>query len=715
MNQPIRQNLGTRLIYGTKNLLLADYFNILATQTVPVPANISSGIFLLDFERTLQEIVEGQAKLSSETFNSLMSIIVKTYGLIEDMDLAEQLMAAGMKVAKTRKDETDQDAILRMISSIKERVSRSLTDAGFSGAIVSTMWREDFQNFSFKEFADVKYSDVANVVKLAQEFHAQFAIGTRGDILAERLHNYATTEGVLSATRALIKTFHSAEGSYVPCRESYVMDKLFKDVFGSPLVDKESLVEGRFYNVTSVNIADISFADAIANYMWCLNISMGIDIALGDKDSSLKIGDIIKEMVTGVGTVMPFVPTEAGKPNTKRAGDHFSRIYVMHLMHRICRDDAGAYMNQVLNAIKSNKYFRLDEMEIEFKAGLRTLSMAYSAFIDTAAYYRELFRRDDLKFTDYLSLHPKRRRQLVRFIDKMFADLNVPMQSLEHPAFYKSAYPVISAPNSIFSSPSMTPDYVIDRDELIKGSSIMLVPEKGIGVAGTPVLRMFTSGLDPRSASWFEMLREISEIGVPFSVVPNANVVNPIFYFTVSTDSSILQSDLVRAQLSFRSFTDVQEIAAINPVIADYVRANSVVFYPTSLEDFAERFRMPLKLVQAIMKKQKIGVKDGWYDLSSLEGIHFFASADILQIYEIKEFEDDLRLLPPFIGKYPLLLKATNASYDMTQMFLDHENYVPDPARKDNKGRKPNPGKKTSGKNPKDTDVEESEDENETV
>lgn len=715
---PVRQNIKSKLMFGTKNLLLSDYFSDMVSRRVPVPARVSNGMFLLDFESTLKEVIVGQQKINDDKFRLLVSMIVKVYDTLEAKQLAPILIEAGLKVpvkGSGKSVESEEEALTRMIDTIKERIARQITESGFSGAMISTFFTESAGSFSFTEFKGIDLASVSLVVRETQSFYSKFILGGKGDDLAMTLNSAIATNPILHSASALLRVFYSAEGMYVTCRESFIMDKIFKDVFGKPLVSKDTLFNGRFYEITDIDMPDLSYADALAMYLWSINQSMGIDVALDDKKQVLSAGDIIKELVTGVGLVLPFLPSEAGKPNVKKAQDHYKRIYLINLIRRISSDLPGSYYNSITNNIKNNRFFKLDESETEFHFSLKVLSMAYEAFRDTAAYYKDMYTRKDVFFSDTVTLHAKKRDKITEFVEKLVDQLKGSIQNAEHPAYYKLASHVTNTSETELVSSPYIPDWTVDRKAVDDATSLMMMPSGTSLTIGQPVLRVMTSGLHPSSTGWFDILGILAPLQLPYAAIVNATRVKPEYYFTVPDDSVLLNSDAIQAQLSFMSQSEIDALAQKNRVVADMIQSVSQRFTPYSAEEFSMRMKLPVEVARAILNRDGVGSSftGSWYDLSGLVNVTYFLSPHLSPIYEVIENDEPNRYLPPFIGIYPTLLTEQNMAYDMYAAAAAALDYQQDPARKDNKGKDPKskPSPKGKGTRGKGQEAEEEEEE----
>lgn len=660
-----KQNLGSTLKYSSKNIVLASYFNDFATRRIPVPVLVQGGVFLLDFEESLRDAIDAQKTISSDKFRNLLALIVKTYDKLDAIEMARILKEYGIKLPKDSKaGASDEDSIESFVSEIKTRIARQLAESGLSGALVSTFFTEDAEKISFKEFGAINLSNIGSVVDNVQNFYSQFKQHATGDSLADTLNSMCTTNPILQATSSLLRTFYSSQGSYVQARENYVMDKMFQSAFGEPLVSKTSLLDGRFYQIDEVNFPEISYADALTVFLWSMNTSMGVDTAFDENKKGLPISDILTELVTGIGVIMPFLPEQAGKPDFGRIEEHYKRVFLMHLIRRITSDLPGDFHGRVINSIKTNKYFKLEEYEKEFMHSLRTLSMVYESYRDTAAYYRALYRNEDVVFADFDQLHHLRRRKITEFVESLIERFSTSSQTVDHPAYYKLPTHVTMNTASTLSFTPMAPDWAVSRNSLstIRHDRVLDVRDF------TNVMRFgcFTAGLHPTS-SWFSIAPKLDAMGLPYPLINEAKTLHPMYYFTTPSDDALLGSEALRAMLRAIPEREIKRIEKINDIVADQIASKSSRFRVHDVYEFSMRLEIPTEMAEAILRKRKSSADDYWYDLSDITDVTYFMAPHVAPILEFVNMDEEgnYKFVPPFVATFPALVTSSTDTFNM--------------------------------------------------
>lgn len=652
-NNETRENLGSRLIVSHKNLMLSDYMQDFKTRSVAVPVHITTSLFILDFKTILSEIYKGQEEMQEAKLRQLLSLLVKSYDTINDKDLVKELKNLGF--SPDPKNKYDTDPLETIVADLRLRIGRSVSESGLTGLMVSNFFTSNDKSSDFKEFKDVNFANVSALVGKAQNFYAKFISKEKGDILGMDLHALMGGNAILSATRSLMRIFYQSTGSYVSCRESFVIDTIFKDVFGSNLIEKTPIIEGRFYRITNIDVPDIGFVDAAAAYIWSINLSMGISSGI-DTSANLKISDILKELVTGIGVVMPFVPEEAGTVESKSIEAHYSKIYLLHLIRRITTDQVGEYYSRITQMVKANRFFKIDEYEQSFDEGLKVLSICYEAYRDTAFYYRDMFHRTDVFFRDYDTLHPDKRKKIVDFIDSLTDKLKNTNMSLEHPAYYKLPTHVITPMTSPFASVPMIPDWYVPRKQRDS------LPRYILGDTAEATLSVGSSGLHP-SANWWDILDKLNTTKIPFPLIRSCRRLEPVYFFAQPTDLGPLAGDVIKNMLSFFPVSKIKDIAKTEPQIADAILSQGSLMYIRDVYEMSQLLRVPLTIAQKMMEAG--GSDEGfWVNLSDLDEAVYFMEPSVSQVYEEIPRDEPGRYIRPFIALFPTLVTYYNQAFN---------------------------------------------------
>lgn len=663
-----KQNLGSQLKFGSRNVLLSTYFNDFSNRRVPVPVAISGGVFLLEFEKVLKEVVKGQQSMNDDKFRRLLSLIVKSYDRLDSVDMGAILKEYGVKIPakKGGKDPlTEEESLDLFVTDLKSRIARQLAETGLTGALVQNFFADNTDPYDFKEFGDIGFGTVQQVVNNVQSFYSKFVQRESGDSLATELNAMVTRNPITHATANLLRVFYAGEGSYVVAKESYVIDKLFEEITGAPLVSKEALLEGRFYNVTAVAFPDISYADAVAGFLWSMNTSMGITVDTdGAGSKPIKITSILSELVTGIGAIMPFLPSDAGTPNYVRLEEHYKKVFLMHLIRRITSDVPGDFYGRVTNGIKTNKFFKLDEMQMEFEHSLKAVSIVYESFRDTAFYYRNLFKRDDIMFSDYTTLHHLKRKKITEFVDNLIESMNTTSQSLEHPAYYKLATHVTQHTASDLSMEPFVPEYRFNRKDWSKNRHVTVLDKSNMNAEME--FSAVTAGLSYGS-TWFDISDKLIGMGLPVRMVQLADKRKPVFFFTTPVSDNLLGEDALKAMLAAIPVSDIDAISERHEVIGDVIFSMGQRFRPEDIFQFSMRLGLPKEISTKILQLRGGNLKEDWLDISGMNEVTYFVAPEICPIWEIITLDEANRYIPPFIANYPALVTATSESFSLFQ------------------------------------------------
>lgn len=661
------QNLeSSSLKYSQKSLLLGFYHNVLTASAVTVPVEIVSNQFVLDFEVRLKEVSEHMAELREETKRALLTKIVMTYDTIKPADLAAELQSMGLRIpAKSGRDSDSEelDRISDFVLDITQRISRQLTEGG----LTNLMLKESLSlssGLDFSAFADVDMSAVVSIVDKVHSFYGQFLNESKGDTLSEILVREGGTDGLLKAIRAFKNAFTTHKGMNVSVRESHVVDIFFQEVAKTPFIEKEVEVPGRCYRYTDINLPELNFAESLAGFMYCLNVSIG-SMSHTDRMAEMKLADIVDTLVTGVGTVLPFAPKEAGHIDTNRLNSHFRMIYLMNMLRRVLRDDNGEFYQRVFNQIKSNSYFKFDASSAPFYEELSVLSIAYESFRDTAFYFRHMFTSSDIRFNDD-ALHHRRRSQITDFVEERIKDLAKVIVPMESPRFYKTAQHVLASTASMYLQYPMMPEVLVPSNQTNRVTRYAMSTEM------TSYLSVATSGL--LRGSWYDVAH-YSRTSLPPSVLAKAAVVEPLFYVYKDFEGDILTSQAVRAKYRFMPLDEMLRVAARRDDVSELLTSVSQTKFAASVDILAREMGLPLELAQVIyddlhgrgpsvktIKKngdastKNITVSGYYADLGDSARVFYLVNPKTFGIYQVIEAPDDQLEVPPIVARYPMLL-----------------------------------------------------------
>lgn len=684
------QNIeGIQRRYSQKNMLLGYYHHVLQNSLVTVPTEVVSNAFVLDFETRLKEAVVFEQNLREDAKKQILELLVSTYDKLSPQDLVPQLKALGFNVpAKVRKGDvvTEEDKIYEFVVDMQARIAKSISEGGLTNIMVKESL--SFKTgLNFEALKDINLSSIQTVVSKAQQFYTQFRAESKGDNLALRLAEATESNGLLKAVKALYLTFNSPEGMNVACRESHVLESFFTQTLGQSFVTVESEIPGKCYRYSNIAINELSFAEAISGFMFCLNASMGSQ-SQAEGQVQMPLSKIAEQLITGVGTILPFTPSEAGTVDINNLDSHTAQIYLIHVLRRLMRDDFGEYESRIQSQIKANSYFKFDGSSAHFFNDLKVLSVSYEAFRDVAAYYRGMFNSDSLLFADSFQMHHHRRSQIRDFVEERIKQLSSVVLGVESDRFYRTAQHVIEQRSSVLLDYPILPTVHVPDDQVAR------LPRYTMANDHLAFLSVATSGLI--SGSWSDVY-EASRLGVARAVLSSASRVEPLFYVTRTLDGDILTSRAIKNKFRFFGLNSLLTIAKRRDDVSEILMKHAQIKYLLSAEDLARQASIPLDMAEIIYHGEK-NYAGYFADLGESNDIFYILEPNVFRIVDVLLAPDDALEVVPFVAKFPAILTEVSG-FTAEAEIKTHEREKP-------KGKKGGKKKPKNDLDPTDDDVD---------
>jgi len=664
MEQKIK-SIGTELKVTPSNLLLSTYFGQMFTNQVSVPVQISNNRFLLEFKESLALITKEADTLSDEVMRNILAIIVATYERLNVDETVDKLIDMGIHVSKgvsagkkrsnttTSQAEDEREVLTAFVNKIQERITQLSVESGLSNLLIQDVLtnRRDNGDLNLNVLGEISFGKIGTMVAWTQEFYALFVRQERGDTLAQLLAK-RSSGSLLRGGRALYTLFRSGSGAYVQARENYVMDELFMDMTGRKLVDVSPLMKNKIYRVTGGALPDISFADAIAGYIWSLNTLQGI-ASDSEEGESMSISTMVDQIITGVGERVPFLPSEAGSVDTSRLEEHYKVVYLLHLVRRFLSDNPGEFYNRVQNSVQGNRFFKAEGVEKLFNEELYILSACFEAFRDTAFYYRDLYRNNQILFTDWRELNPLKRKQLTEFMESfVLGSANAFTYGIEHPAFYKQpGHLTTHTASSLAANPLDVSVYIAPE---AWASSMHYI----LGGEDETFLRIGSAGII--SGSWWDL--PASELPYGRRLLDRAHRIQPTYTFKVHLPDVLLASSVVKQMYAIypKNSGEFAQLRETDPALWEMVRRLAQERRFFRVTDLSMAMRLPLEIAEVIW--DRAGEDHEFIDLSALEGLTFVMDPNVSRYYEFRQLSNE-RYVAPFVANYPVFVEEVDKSY----------------------------------------------------
>lgn len=645
---------GTSVKVTPRNLFLSTYFNQMYINQVSVPVQITNSRFLLEFRTSLSQIIEEANQMSDSMLKNLLATLAASYNRLDVDKTVDTLLEMNMRVSPSIIDDDDDPTgrtiLTKFVQATQERIARLSIESGLSNLLIQDVLTTRGDSLNLRALDAVSLASVADMVDWAQTFYGLFVRQERGDALTQALTSKSGSQPLLLGARALYTLFRTGSGAYVQARENYVMDELFKDITGNKLVTTQEILVSKAYRVTGCNVPDLTFSDSVAGFVWSLNTLMGISSRISDEET-VSVSSLVDQIITGIGEKLPFIPSEAGHVSEDRLNAHYKVVYLIHLIRRFMNDDPGDFGNRVTNAIQGNRFFKAEGMEKMFNEELYVLSACFEAFRDTAFYFRDLYRNENLLFHDWQSLHPKKRRQITAFMEEFIISAGTFTYGVDHPAFYKqSGHLTMHTASSMASSPLGIEPYIPE-------SSWTSAMHFVLGDAGDTFLRIGTAGLI--TGVWYDV--EDSELPRNRRILDRATPIRPLFTFKLTLPDTLLTSQLVKMMFSVYPLSKLDELYETDRELYQMIIKMGQLRRFDRVTDLSMAMHLPLEIAEAIWDSSP-GVDKRFVDLSEVQGITFVFDPELSPYYEVKELSSE-RYVTPLVGKFPLLVEEIDSAY----------------------------------------------------
>jgi hypothetical protein len=655
--------IGNRTLVSQSSDFLGLYFNSLYQNRVSIPVVVATDTFILDIEKVIKSAVTNSKDMSEERMNNVMKLIVTSYSHMTSMELGSKLFEMGLRIPPQggrKSEDSDELRVQEFVSDLTSRLIRNSVQSGLSNVLVSNYLTSEGEELASLSFDAVSMDAIHNVVKNVQSFYSKFIQRAKGDELARELNAYFAQNPILSSLRILYEMFMNADLPFVQCRESHFIDSIFESSGLGKLVEMEEVLTGRVYKVKKVEGNDLSFAEAIAGYIWSLNLSAGITQDTVKSEARKKVSEVLTEIVTGIGSIIPMVPVEAGDINQERLGNYYKKIYIIFLLHRMATSQKGDFYSRVQTTINSYKFFTLESHEATFEQGLTLLSMAYEAFRDTANHFRNLYKREDYMFSnsddDYL--HHLKRTKIVDFVEKMVANHQTFERSMDHPSYYKSGAHVAQFTLSDLSTEPLMPSWFIPRRELYSGPKYIIadVPEATLSVFSPRI----TSG------SLFDIVDKLKDLPVSMPLLRDATAVEPSYHFSKPIDHFLATEKVIKSMISFVPLPDLEKLEKSDPAIADFVMRQGQIRFFDSVEHMSRALEIPLDIAKHVWSKRRFrDLTPIILDLSHLTDVSFVLEPGLVDVQHELRIDEPDKFVRPFRIGDPGFVIVTNQSFNM--------------------------------------------------
>lgn len=599
---------------------------------IPVPVSISHSLIGFDLESAVKKKSEFEG-LTKESIKALLSLLAKSEQFIDTNDLQDVVM--DILPEDKKQDDEQVSALVQTIKfEMRRIVMRSSVAPSFYTAVIDDAYSDDAIE-SIKALHDL--SNLHQVVLVMQKIYAGIAdraeSGTIGNLISDQLTHLPAYSGALELDR----TFANPPGLTLPVRASYVMEQIENVVYGRPHFGKEERLPGFFEELTQINdIPDVNFAEMMAAYLYIVYLIQGT--VASTEEIVQPLSSIVSRIVSGVGTVMPFVAPEAGPIDMEKVKKLVSVLWTDRIIILSMEQKPGMIENRFRTILETNKYRTDTSWERIVHRTFRVGGRVFDAMLDVAAKLRGWLEDKTIYFKD---ISPTLRNRLLEIMNGTLATYGEWRASAHMARYLKQPAFVIhhefrgESHYIPWISPAVDVDPILHDDEYrndpsTNGGRVMITPEGGY-------ISVLTTGLTKGSLANVEDILPISI----FLFSKFSRKFAPYYVMKRNLPSLLSTNPIFKAYTRFQSILDVKKTGFFT-----FLRRRAELRDFLDMRDLARdpEINLPPIVIEDAIKEKPIFSFAGTNLLmdfgGSLDQAFVYFSSDLIPFYDEIETEE---------------------------------------------------------------------------
>lgn len=586
---------GSEIVRNQSTIWLDYYYNSLRTRMVVVPASVAEGKFLLDFEKSLLAVDASKAELTKERLQTALYMILRTYKELDVDTLMTQLSSFGLLPAAKEASENQRQTLTNTILDIRQRMTRMVAESGLTNLVLKgESLTDEITDVSpnIEAFGATTFSEIAGISEQINRIYQTFLLGEKGELMAEMAEREIVASSILQAVSRLRRLFRSGTATYTRVRASFVMDHVFGLAGLDPMVDEREIIPVLASSVSSVGFNPIGFADCVYIVQAAVQ-RMGGSIIDTEKDTETSIFDLASTLALGYGDIVPFIPKEVGTVDIKRIDEHFRSLYLTNVMNRLMSDSPGDFFGRITSAINLKSFYTVQASQAKFEDAIYSISLAFEAYRDTVAFYRNMYGREDVEFADGDQLSVFKRNKLRTFLsDVIYKGMTSFNFSLQHPAYYKQGAHIYEAvlPEMALAGISLEPKF----------DTVAMVAQPGFtDVHMTRTYRIFGKRLPDHMSLWD--IEDLDSIPLPLTVLNNRKDVQPIYSLALKFGEDLMSHEMLRISRKYIPYSKMTKMLQKfnTPFVRNLIGSLNIEIFDTA-NQFARVTGMPTSLAETI-------------------------------------------------------------------------------------------------------------------
>lgn len=607
-----KKSIGTQKL-SPEAAYIGLYFADFHTKTVSTPSSVSRQLLEFKIETEINKYEEFK-DMSKKTISQLLGVVASANQAFEEADLTSMAQNAGIK--------GDHAALI-------EKIKSKLSEEMMAGAIARIFVKDALIGGDHTLDASRKPSmdDIYEAIRVSQLLYTNFIQSQSVETIAAFGTSRVQTNNACMFIRELHRVFHTFEGPTSRVRLSYVIDNIFELITGSKTMTVDTIIPGVAYDIKSVDVfKNLTFSDMIAAHLSCVRMIMAVSPAITDKEISLRT--LVETVVTGMGTLIPYLPSGVIKPDADRISQFIADLWMINAIQKTIANDGGTTLGRYSSVMDIRKYKRDDTYDATIQELVTICSIAYESLLDVAAFIKDLLFKKVLYFSD---IHPLTQTRVTDNYFKFLEQFKVFNLDSSHSRFLTEPAIII---NHTKAMGGVVPNFVISDEDDQRSISWRC---RSTGTV--------TNSLRSR-IHYGEVIQAVSPedaeiIGLVPEMVPN-------YYIEVMNPSFIQEYDLFRVSLTTLPAAEFRKKTRYSKFLKQFARMVQL----NSVSDAMRFFRIPPDIAKKLMRK----MNGDYFTFDTLARSYFFWNGNIAPVYEVAG-GDESKYVAPFTSDFPFFVE----------------------------------------------------------
>lgn len=584
-----------RNVHPTSARVASFFYGPLFNDFVAVPVYIAEERFLLDFNKSVEVARSEYKKLNAQQIDTVLRLVLSVSDSTPVSELVDKLISNG-SFAPTASEPNVRDSVEKFVSVLVSDLRKRMALSGLTGLIVKDSLSQGEFLSSLSAMREVSLSAISNVSDVVNDTYARYISGEKGDPLATYVTQTIQKSPLLEMVDMMRTGLRNRSSAYTRIRKSHVINQLHKTAFTTEMCEMKEILPGKVGKLSAIDFPELGFADCL--YLFHAGVSGLAGFPLNDSQKDVSIYSLANTLATGVGDIVPFLPSQVGKANVATAQKAFQRVLFYHLIDRLLTDAPGEFYARMSASISVNKFFQIDNLKHLLDGGLYTVSVTFEALKDTIAFFREYAKRTDVLFSDMRVLNTHQREKICDFFfNTIYGRVSSVNFSLTHPSYYRQASHFINARASSFLMTD--PSYSLEYDEKTISSLKGYLSPDG-------VLSSVYFGRHFQDGSLYDV--PVTSHPYPIPVINRRHIVDPIRIMRVAYSDPILSLDSVKAARSVIRLDEFFKLLSshVSPMMIDYLNHQGRIVIFSSARELSNRIGVPKEVAETIWSAANI-------------------------------------------------------------------------------------------------------------